>query len=348
MTSLTETSAKPAAKLREDILVSVCFSNLSASEAAFETIRDLARRIDAVFRFREIILVVDDASQKAFLPLVMEVPNLRLFAVRPGNTYYDRRTIAADEAIGDIVLITNVEEIAQLDPLAMIERAAAEDSTVLVTRSRSNPVQRLLSAPVIALGRAAGFLVNPRNLQTIVLPRTQLNQILSHSNAELALRFPPRDPRLRLAFLPIDESMPLRRESGHIRRRLQLVQKLIVYMAPGLLLFVTLASALLTLLGICFGLYIIGAWIIIDDLAPGWLTISAALSMTATFMGISILGLCLGIQYVLNDQRRDSLERVAHEVNRIDLFGQVASDLNIDLDRARGPDAAEGPGLTGC
>ena len=332
MTSLTETHAKPAAKLREDILVSVCFSNLPASEAAFATIRDVTRRIDAVFRFREIILVVDDASQKAFLPLVMDVPNVRLFAVRPGNTYYDRRTIAAEEAIGDVVLITNVEEIAQLDPLAMIDRATAEDSTVLVTRSRLNLVHRILSAPMIGLGQAAGFLVNPRDLQTIALPRTQLNQILSHSDAELALRFPPRDPRLRLAFVSIDESVPIRREVGHIKRRLQLLQKLIVYMAPGLLLFVMLTSALLTLFGLCFGLYIIGAWIVIDDLASGWLTISTALSLTATFMGFSVLGLCLGIQHVLNHERRDSMDRVAHEVNRIDLFSQVASDLNVDLE----------------
>lgn len=55
--------------------------------------------------------------------------------------------------------------------------------------------------------------------------------------------------------------------------------------------------------------------------------------MTACFMGIAVLGLSLGMQQLLMQQRKTSLENVAHEVNRIDLFGKVASDLNVDIEQ---------------
>jgi hypothetical protein len=50
-------------------------------------------------------------------------------------------------------------------------------------------------------------------------------------------------------------------------------------------------------------------------------------------MGISILGLSLGLQQVLSQESKNNLEKIAHEINQIDLFGKVASDLNVDLDR---------------
>ena len=104
-------------------------------------------------------------------------------------------------------------------------------------------------------------------------------------------------------------------------------------MAPTLLLLVTLSSTVLTLLGISYAIYVVGVWIFLDDLAAGWLTTSAILSLSATFMGVSILGLSLGMQQILNHRGKNNLEKIAHEINRIDLFGKVASDLNVDLER---------------
>ena len=104
-------------------------------------------------------------------------------------------------------------------------------------------------------------------------------------------------------------------------------------MAPILLMLVTLSSTVLTLLGFGYAVYVVGVWIFLDNLAPGWLTTSAMLSLSATFMGISILGLSLGLQKVLSQKSQNNLETIAHEINRIDLFGKVASDLNVDLDR---------------
>lgn len=329
-----------SAKPREDILVSICFSDLPATEEAFSALRNLAHRLDLRFRFREIILVVNDKGHEDYLPLVEQISDLRLFTIRPGNSYYNRRVIAAEEAIGDVVIVGNSDEMAHIDLLEMVEQAGSQNVILLATRSIRHSVRGGLSAPITALGRAAGFKVNLNDLQTIALPRSQLNQILSHSDPELALRFPPRDPRLPLSFFSVESNVPFNGGFYQLKRRVQLLQKLLVYLAPPLLLLVTLSSTVLTLLGVGYAIYIVGVWIFLDDLAAGWLTTSAMLSLSATFMGVSILGLSLGMQQILNHRGKNNLEKIAHEINRIDLFGKVASDLNVNLERAP-PQAAK-------
>lgn len=327
------------ARPREDILVSVCFSDLPATSEAFSALRELARRLDLRFRFREIIIVTDEQGHEDYLPLVEQIADLRLFTIRPGSSYYDRRVIAAEEAIGDVVLIGNLDEIAHIDLIEMVEQAASGNAILLARRSSRRSVRGGLSTPIHALGRAAGFKVNLNDFRTIALARSQLNYILSHSDPELALRFPPRDPWLPLSFFPVESSVPFRRGPHELKRRVQLLQKLLVYLAPALLVLVTLSSAVLTLLGVGYAIYVVGAWIFLADLAEGWLTTSAMLSLSAAFMGVSILGLSLGLQQILGQRRKNSPDRIAHEINQTDLFGKVASDLNVDHER-ESPQAA--------
>ena len=322
--------SQAAAKPREDMVISVCFSDLPETDSAFQAVRDLAERLDALYRFREIILIVDEARRERYLGLVEQVSELRLFTVHPAIGHYERRVIAAEEAIGDIVLIVAATEIACLDLPALLKQVEDAGSIVLATRA-DRRARTGLALLTLALGRLAGFRIDPGDLQTIALPRTLLNRILAHQEPELALRFPPRDPGLPLTRLLAEGKAPARRAPGQFRRRMRLLQRLLVYLAPTLLLCVSISSAILTLLGIGYACYMLGAWLVVAELAPGWLTTSAMLSLSATFMGLSTLGLSLGLQQLLNQRRQAQVERIAHEVNRIDLFGKMASDLNIEI-----------------
>ena len=324
---------RPKASLRDDVLVSVCFGDLPADAAHFDAVATMAQALDERFRFREIILIAAESEQQAFLSLVERVDNLRLYSVHDQTAFYQKRVIAAEEAIGDVVLLASANELASIDPVGMILRAADEQRVVLAKRN-ADIASRGLSAPLVMLGRAAGFQVSLRNLQTLAVPRTILNQLLSHTDPDLALRFPPRDVRVPLTFSNISLDRPVPRDAG-FRRRLALLQKLLVYLAPSVLMAVTLTSALLALMGFVYALYVLGVWIQLDDVAPGWLTLSAMLSMTAFFLGISIMGLSLGMQQLLARTNRHHFDATATEVNRIDLFGQVASDLNVELERDR-------------
>mgnify|MGYP006220785803 CR=1 FL=1 len=71
------------------------------------------------------------------------------------------------------------------------------------------------------------------------------------------------------------------------------------------------------------------------SLAPGWLTLSGMLSATGFMLGCVSSGLCLGMQYILSRVDRSSFDDVAAEVNRVDLFGSVARDLNVEVDGTR-------------
>jgi len=329
---MREPDAEQFLKPREDVVVSVCFSDLPANADTFNAVRELAQRLDAVYRFREIILVVDDGERDAFLELVDQVRDLRLFVVRRGTEYYERRVIAAEETIGDLIVIGNVEEIEQMDVLAFLEYAEKANAIALANRLARRPLKALFAWPFVALGRLAGFKVDPSDFQTIAMPRTMLNHILAHEEPRLALRFPPRDPRLPSETFGAVKDVASRSAWSHLSRRIHLLQALLVYLAPAVLTIVALSSSFLTLLGLAYAGYIVGALFVVENLAPGWLTTSAMLAISAVFMGVSTLGLSLGLQHLLKHHSKDGIENVSEEVNRIDLFGQVSDDLNVELD----------------
>ena len=332
-------------KQREDVVVSVCFATPSAKTQTFDTIRKIADDLDQVYRFREIILVVEAHEKDAFLPLIEEVSDVRLFVVRKGTEYYERRVIAAEEAIGDLVLIAQEDEAAHLDVCAFLDHAEQSNAIALANCGKSRPIKSLLSWPFIALGRLAGFAVYPSDFQSIAMPRTLLNHILAHDEPRLALRYPPRDPRLPLSSFIASKDVSSRSAFKDVGRRMQLLQTLLVFLTPIILSLVAISSGLLTLVGLAYAAWIVGAVVMVETLAPGWLTTNTMLAVSATFMGISTLGLSLGLQHLLRRQARDSAERVSEEVNRIDLFGKVAVDLNVELEnenwsRTNGPEQA--------
>lgn len=329
---MREPDANQFKKPREDVVVSVCFSELAATPATFAALRDIAATLDRAYRFREIILVVDDTQRADFLDLVREVPNTRLFVVRRGTEYYDRRVIAAEEAIGDLVVLGHLEEIAALDVLAFLDFAESENAVTMAFRPERKPFKRLLAWPFVALGKLAGFNVDPAEWQSIAVPRTLLNLLLAHDEPRLALRFPPRDPRLPREWFRTGAKVASRTAFTGVARRLALLQTLLVYLTPTLLTVVAVSSGLLTLVGIAYAAWIVGAVLLVDQLAPGWLTTNAMLAVSATFMGFSTLGLSLGLQHLLKQQRRLKGASVPEEVNRIDLFQQVAFDLNVVLE----------------
>ncbi|MCK0098217.1 hypothetical protein MWU38_02370 [Qipengyuania sp. S6317L1] len=327
-----EPAPRSFAKQREDTVVSVCFATPRPNSTTFETIRKVVQTLDTTFRFREIILVVETHEREAFLPLVEEVSDVRLFLVRKGTEYYERRVIAAEEAIGDLVLIAQEDEVAAIDVLAFLERAESANAIAIASQDKRRPIKTFLSWPFVALGRLAGFAVYPSDWQSIAMPRTLLNHILAHDEPRLALRYPPRDPRLPLAGFTAETNVTSRGAFKDIGRRMQLLQTLLVFLTPIILSVVAISSTILTLVGIAYAAWIIGAVIMVDALAPGWLTTNTMLAVSAVFMGVSTLGLSLGLQHVLRQNVRDRGERVSEEVNRIDLFGKVSADLNVELE----------------
>ena len=326
-----ENSIKNAGNLA-DILVSICLYDLPVSDASFSMVERLANLLDSRFSFREIILVVQDKTLETYLPLINQVADVRLLAVSPSCTLYDCRVIAAEESIGDIVLLGSSGEVSKIDVLELLFRSIESAAVIVPTRSNLSPARAGLGSLISALGRIAGFNVNMNDLQTIVAPRSQLNQLLSHTDPDLALRFPPRNPRLAVSEIPCEIELPPKPVLTNVEQRLEMLQKILAYMAPTLLNLVALSSALLVLSGLIYAIYVLFIWAFMDDVVAGWASTSMVLSLSLVFIGFSLMGLSLGVQNLINQSKNNDVRQVVQELNRVDLFGKVASDLNANLE----------------
>lgn len=321
---------------REDVLVSVCFATMTPDAAGIAVLCDVARRIAARYRYWEILVVADADNGAAFEPVVEAVPNLRLVSVRSGTSYYRKRVVAAAEAIGDVVLLAATDEIPALAFEDMLDQARTGSCIVMARRSRAS-----LSDPLIrALGGASGYRATTRDMLTAVYPRTMLNLILGYPDRQLALRFVPRDGAIPVSHVDAAAgSGPSPQAWLEVGRRLVLVQKLVVNSAPRVLMLISAASALVFAAGLLFALYVVVAWLSLATVQPGWLTISLALSMTASFLGAAIFALSCGLQRLLDIATPDLAGDVVCERSSVDLFSQVSADLNIELDLDDAPGA---------
>jgi len=319
-------------KLREDILISVCFADLPKDTDIFESVRKLASEINARFAFWEFVLICDLDDTENFLPLVHEISNLRLFKVRQGTPHYRKRAVVASEAIGDIVVLISADELPYIDLVAMVEETGKTGRIVMEQCSNLFALEHILNAPLVALGRGAGFKVDLRIMQTTIIPRTILNKLLAHPDKELALRFPPRDNNTPINFVTTEIKKPKTLASKDFGRRLSLIYTLLINLAPRFLFYVSMLSALASITALLYFIYIIGAWLILPSLEPGWLTISLMLSASAFFLGGATFGLSLGLQHLLSRIESEHVDEIVDEVNKIDLFGKVTKELNVEVE----------------
>lgn len=339
-----------AQRPRDDLLVSVALSGPPVDADGLAGLVALAGALDTRFRYWEILIAVDPErdSQDGCTreALQARVPNLRLLHLRPGASFYQRRLAVASEAIGDVVLLTAISELAHLDLMAMIETAEARHSLVVGRHLDANP----LGSVAMALGRGAGLTIGPHDMLTIAFPRDLLGIVLGHPDRLLALRFPPVDERLPILRQDIRTGPGLPRfrsgsETGPLLfRRVEILHRLTISSAPKVLTLVALAALLAAAGGLLFAGYSVIAWFTLAHIQPGWFTTAMALSGTAAFLGFAIFGLSIGLRRLLEAVTGSADDLVIDEAAPIDLFGKVMDEYNVEIATHR--DAAPSPFAT--
>jgi len=323
---------------REDILVSVCVPVVPVGADAVRAVERLSQALAARFRYAEIILAFAEDADHPNEDALARLGNVRLVRVRHGTAYYRCRAAVAAEAIGDVVAIVAVDELAADDVVAMIERADATSAIIAASREGASIWSPLLAT----LGRGAGFRVNAETMLSSAYPRTLLNQLLAHPEREIALRFPPADRSLAVL---VERRAPASgsRSIAEAGRRLDLIQRLVVSSAPVVLSSVAMLSLVVVVTAIAFAIYSVVVWATLDTIQPGWFTTSFALSMTAMFLGLAIFGLSIGLQKVIALLQRGEAHVITGEGSGIDLFGQVVTELNVEVEHAALADAVTAP-----
>ena len=321
---------------RDDLLVSVCVPELPDPAGAVATIERTAQLLQQNFRYWELLLLTSRRPSSELAALLRRWSNIRLMQVRHGTEHYQRRLVAASEAIGDVVVLTAVEELECFDIPAMVARAHDEGRVILGQQSAT----RLWEPVARAVGRTVGFRLSGRDAQTATYPRPTLGRLLSHPDRLLAARFLPLDSGIEFALQPPRHPIRTAR-SWHIRRRrLALLQRLAAHSAPVVLRLVSLLSLMLTVLSVAYGCYAVAAWLVLDDVQPGWLTTSLLASASSAFLSLTLFGIASGVQRVLDLLTPATVDDVVAELGGTDLFGQVRDDLNLAYNVEQYPSAA--------
>jgi hypothetical protein len=306
--------------------VSLAFTDLEPGPRCFEEIAAAAGQVADHYRYWEVLIVVEAASADRFQPLMKAVKNIRMIKVRTGVQTYQNRVVAASEAIGDIVLLAAAREVHAVDTVAMIEQARLENRVVIAERSGAH----LLNPVIVTLGNVSGFRATTRDMATAAYPRTVLNRLLAFPDRKLALRFLPRDAGLTAGYVKVAPDRDRRLITG-LGPRLGLIQRLLVNAAPRVLNITSLLAATTSIFALFFALYAVAVWMLLDDIQPGWFTTALAISLTASFLGVAIFGLSTGLLKIIDLISPELVEDVVGEDSSIDLFSQVMTELNVEL-----------------
>ncbi len=314
--------------IRDDILVSVCLVKPSNKDNTKLCVSNLVEILKANFRYWELILVCDTHLSSDFEQMLAKSKNLRLFSVMPGLDMTQHRVIAAKEAIGDVVMLTSVQEVDQLDIVEMIIKAYGSDAVVVGERN----VAALAEPLVLTLGKVSGFLASTRDMQTAALPRSILNRILRYPNPELSLRFMPRGSAIRvLRSKPAVKGGKSKYSSSPSIwiTRLGLLTRMAIEAAPALLILVAVFSVLTFLGSILFSLYVVYVYFMFSDVAAGWTTLSLAISGAGCFLSCTLFAISISLRKLLEMARGQKVDFIISEKSSVDLFENVRSELNI-------------------
>src|SRR5262249_36819521 len=149
---------------RPDFFVSLCLAQEGDVARELDGIAALAEACDQNLKYWEIVYVIGESFRSSIETLIngsTNIKNLRVVLVRDAAGYYRRRLIAASEAIGDVVVVTSLNEAAEINVLGFAAAAVASDQVVLGRRiGRSS----LRSAIHWVVGRISNHRVDDRDL----------------------------------------------------------------------------------------------------------------------------------------------------------------------------------------
>lgn len=247
------------------------------------------------------IVVVDNASEDGSLELLKALtadsglPNLQVFAL---TTAVDADTaiwMGLDSALGDVVVIFDPQRDSP-EALAPMVQAARGGADIVFGTNSLSPREPLLhrvlgrcfewlyalfhgarfvrDAPALRLLSREAVLLILKHPQPSVTYR-QLAQLAGFQRVYMEIAAAPRHPRTPLLSARIDRGM----------RLLTTTTRAPLRSATGL---ATVAAAL----NMLYSIYVVAVFMLKDDVAPGWTTLS--LQTSGMFLLVSLILLILG------------------------------------------------------
>ncbi|HEV7339304.1 MAG TPA: glucosyl transferase [Bosea sp. (in: a-proteobacteria)] len=306
-------------------LIVVCpdgFDNIEAD------LKRLIAEIRGRYAFFE-VLIIGDAGDQSGQGLLRRLgpaaPQIRCLQIE-GATDFDRLAMQGYlECIGDIVVLSSADELCVVDLMALIDRLRSGEELVRIRRRQASALEKA-SSFVVRL--VTGLNVDIRFLRTLGVNRKLLSELLSRPEEIHLFRFTAHTLFPNQAVIDIDHA-PKRGGLQLIARRIDLAARLVATSAPRLLRTASALCLALSVLAILALFYVVGVWLIRDEVAEGWTTMISMLALWMFAQLAATAVLCLGLSRLLDRQERSRMPRLVDELTVSDLFS-TSGLLNIE------------------
>lgn len=313
--------------VRADYLVSFCLVNETPMSAEIDALERFAQDCGRRFQHWEILTVVGESARlelAALGPRLSALRNLRILMVGDRESLYNRRGIAAEEAIGDVVVISEIEEALAFDLADFADQARATGQIVMATGEKRRAERFLIHSPLRLL---TGYKVSTRDLKTIALPRENLTRVLARPTAAIDLRFEPKHTSERYLRRVVAFRAPPQPLLSW--RRLGLVADILSASGPRFLKAFALLSFVVFMIAGLYGVYAIGVWGFDDEVQPGWVTTALSLGGLTGFLSLGFALFSLVLARMMETQDRGGRDAVLDEIGNVAFFEHTRG-LNIE------------------
>lgn len=311
--------------MREDLLLSIAVIEPRWSARHVERLRSIGDQLRASFRYFEIMCVVDDRDREqvdACHEALEAIPNLRIIFVGRGTSIYRMRHIAAMQAIGDVLMLYDPDELTIAEALDPISDASDQQRVLVGWRKRSR-IARLGFTLLRFLSRHE---IDARTARSIILPRDRLDVLLGRPSVALDLRFPPRSGAFTYGKFPVGAGGSER----VIDHRAELLFEILLSGAPRYLKAYAFLGFFVTLAALAYALYATAMLFTRSDLAEGWFSTAITQAGSTAFIALGMSLISIAVVAFLDRSGAGAREMLLDERSNAD-FGGLHNLLNVEL-----------------
>lgn len=322
----------------------VSFVVLATTEGSASFTQALGALADARYDFYEIIHVgsaVDSDGFQREREALAGVSNLRVIAVGAPSDFDHLLGFALAAAIGDFVVVAQPGDVTPGECARLVDRCALGGLDIVRAvqpAAAARPAFRALNRLAGGLVRLmVGRGVDPFQRRAFCLSRAALARLTDAGRPFSTFRL------LDLGDLMREEKMevaPSARRAGlrALWRRAGLVARLIALRTPDLLTGLAVILTGAGMIAVAYAAYAVGVWIVLDTVAPGWLTLSLLGALTAMLIFLALAALCLGLTQLITPSRLGVGSVATQEFSSADLFARTRR-LNVEVAQPKVGDA---------
>ena len=320
--------------------LSIILVTSNESQSVIKTVRAISSMAAEMADDYEIVIVDNGSRDDTVYKLESLTkddgePNLQVYVLSSPTEKLTARWLGIENCLGDIAICVEPEN-GDLDNFKLMAYEANKDcDIVLATKKYSNSNKIFLSKRIlynilaISTRFLTGLKLNQYSTGFIALNRKVINYLLMLSNPEIKFRNISSVTGFRIKSLNISYLIN-KREKVHLRESLRRGIKLVTSSSKSPLRIATLLSAIGAVLSMIYSFIVLLIWASIDEVTPGWTSVS--LQNSIMYFMFSVVLLILS-EYILEISRKSNAEPNYYISNEFTSAVMLSKKkLNVEFD----------------